>query len=191
MRPFFLLFITAHLRYALAQDDSSQLLSGINAYRTELGKPALTENKGATCLAKLVITQFVTTACSNATGLDSVQEANYPNFSSWLDTCNIPLDRVKDGQMLPDCVPAADTSNAVSIAVENYTRASVDTYINDTVYTSAGVASSKEWFVLILATNSSTGNYQQQTSGASPIRASLMVLYFILGPLIAVTLKCA
>lgn len=172
------LLLLAHFLFlTLAQDDASQLLAAINQYRTSvINITGLSPNAGATCLAKQVLTHYENTACTNSTGLDTVpgQEQDYPNFPNWLSSCNIPIDNAKDGQILPDCVPAASTS-VVDTAFSNYTHSSGASYINETSYVSAGAAFANDWFVLVLATNSSTGSYQQ-TSGASLSPASLIFL---------------
>lgn len=163
--------------FVLAIADTDPLLDGINKYRTEtVGIGALSTNAGANCVAKKLLSEYEGKECSNSTGLDTVpgQEPNYPDFLTWLSDCGVSTDSVKDARILPDCVPSSiDASSVASAAVANYTE-SAGAAINDTDYTSAGVATVKNWYVLILATNSSTGDYlQQQGSDATSLFASL------------------
>eukprot|EP00249_Psilotum_nudum_P034397 c53401_g1_i1 orf=273-875(+) len=147
---------------------NSQLLNDINQYRTQVvGISALSSNTGASCMAEKVLTKFKGTACTNSTGVDTVlgQEQQFPEYPDWVSTCKLAVESTHDGQILPECVPGNDLSQSAKVASYNYTHSQDSEYINDTKYTSAGVASVDNWFVLILATNASTGDYQQ-TGGA-------------------------
>ncbi|KAH7284433.1 hypothetical protein KP509_34G054100 [Ceratopteris richardii] len=122
-------------------------------------------NPGASCMAEKFLQRYENTPCTNSTGLDTIpgEEPNYPDYPSWLSECDITTDRVKDGRVLPDCVPAGVDSNSfASVAVQNYTQSANET-ISSPEYTSAGVASGKNWYVVVLATNTSSGDYFQQS----------------------------
>eukprot|EP00250_Pteridium_aquilinum_P032767 c4661_g1_i1 orf=199-792(+) len=171
--------------FVLAFAATDPLLDGINQYRTGTLKiGALSTNAGATCVAKKLLGQYESTACSNSTGLDTVpgQEPNYPDFPTWLSDCSVTVDRVKDALILPDCVPSGvAASDLTSTAVTNYTESVASKgAIGNANYTSAGVASAKDWYILILATKSSSGDYLQSASSLlAPSLLSLAIFLII------------
>ena len=67
--------------------------------------------------------------------------------------------------MGPTCVPAGTSAaTAPKLAAANVTMSQAYTaYVNDSKFVSAGVGSvGNQWFVLVLATNSSGGNFVNQ-----------------------------
>ncbi|KAH7278838.1 hypothetical protein KP509_38G058500 [Ceratopteris richardii] len=160
-------FATSPLFFILLASaaETDQLLDGINKFRTQTaGVSALTMNEGASCVAQRLLQEYESKPCTNSTGLDTVpgEEPNYPDFPTWLSDCGVGTDRVKDALILPDCIPSGvDSSSFVAVALENFTLSANET-IASAGYSSAGVAAGKDWFIVILATNTSSGDYLQQ-----------------------------
>jgi hypothetical protein len=101
---------------------------------------------------------------------------------SVVSSCNLQIANVNDGSTLPTCVPSAKitTTTAPKVAADSITESQAyNVSVNDPKYVSAGVGRSSDnaWYVLVLATNSSGGNYINQNldpSGASMLSACLM-----------------
>ncbi len=154
---------------------NQDLLDQINQYRIAGNLPALTENQGAACVAQGLANYYKGKACTNSTGADALDGSQPENLPAVLPTCNLQPDNVENGFIAPDCVPPGTSpADAYLVASQNYTE--FDAYseqLNNTQFTSAGVGSvDNEWFVLILATNESSGNYVSQnldpSAAASP-----------------------
>jgi hypothetical protein len=161
-------------------DGNAQFLDDINQYRLSQSLPEFKANSGAACVAQQVAEQYKGTPCSNSTGTATVSGQEPQLDESLLSKCNLQLVNVKDGFMGPTCVPAGTSAaNAPKLAANNVTMSPVYTeYVNDTKFVSAGAGSvDNAWFVLVLATNASGGNYVNQdldpSSHAFALRAGL------------------
>lgn len=151
----------------MADDSTNILLENINKFRQNKTLPVLTENKNAACLAEEIANQFKGQSCNNATGEDTVPgtEPQFPNYPQLLESCHLNISNTRDGVILPDCVPDSNPS----IAYQNYTvlTSQYFQYMNDTKFVSAGVALEDNWFVLVLATNTTTGSFQTYNGGTA------------------------
>ncbi|MQL73776.1 hypothetical protein Taro_006138 [Colocasia esculenta] len=168
----FLLIAAVSLFYsARSQDTSSQLLQGINSYRTFLNLSTLTENQNAACLADQVAQQFKDQGCTNTTGANTVPGTNeqFPNFPDLLAHCHLDPLVTQDGQILPACVPGLTPS----LVLANFTKSQYNQFLNDTSYTGAGIASEGNWIVLVLSTNTSQGNFATVEGGSAILEASV------------------
>eukprot|EP01018_Ginkgo_biloba_P005579 Gb_16655 [translate_table: standard] len=167
-------------------DDSlnNQVLENVNKFRQEMKLPILTENTNAACLAQQMAEQFKGQPCTNATGEDTVPgtEPQLPNYPQLLDHCHLNISDTRDGVVLPDCVPNSNPD----IASQNITGLQYLQYVNDTKYVSAGVGSADSWFVLVLATNTTGGNFQAFNKATLDGRNILLPLLLILGTLLVV-----
>ncbi|KAJ7537282.1 hypothetical protein O6H91_12G106300 [Diphasiastrum complanatum] len=174
-------------------DDSTntQVLADINKYRESAGVPLLQYNPGAACMANQVAQQYKNTQCNNVTEADTSPglESDFPNYLDLLNACKLALLNTTGGQVLADCIPVADLSSAAAIATQNFTLSQeYQKYINMSDYTSAGVGSYNVWFVLVLATNTSSGNYAETNAAQSPYSIScfMSVLLGLTGVLLSV-----
>jgi hypothetical protein len=154
---------------------NQDLLNQINKYRIAGNLPALTENQGAACVAQGLANYYKGKACTNSTGADVLDGSEPENLPAVLPTCNLQADNVENGFIAPDCVPTGTSpADAYLVAFQNYTEFyAYSEQLNMTQFTSAGVGSvDNEWFVLILATNESGGNFVSQnldpSAAASP-----------------------
>lgn len=154
---------------------NQDLLDQINKYRIAGDLPALTENKGAACVAQGLANYYKGKACTNSTEGDVLDGSEPENLPAVLPTCNLQPDNVENGFIAPDCVPTGTSpADASLVAFQNYTEFyGYSEQLNNTQYTSAGVGSvDNEWFVLVLATNESGGNFVSQNldpnAAASP-----------------------
>lgn len=162
--------------------EKSEFLTYINEYRTSNSLPAFTSNSGAACVAQKVADDYKGTACSNSTGTGTVAGEEPQLGESVVSSCNLQIANVKDGSTLPTCVPSAKitTTTAPKVAADSITESQAyNVSVSDPKYVSAGVGRSSDsaWYVLVLATNSSGGNYINQDldpSGASMLSACLM-----------------
>lgn len=166
--------------------ENSDLLSSINQYRAQQNLSALTLNTGAACVAQQVANQYKGSPCSNTTGADTVSGQEPQLTQTVLTNCNLQIDNVKDGYIAPECVPTGTVSaSATQVAYANITAS--PTYngeLNNSKYVSAGVGSvDSAWFILILATNTSTGDYVSQN--LDPSGASIASICFTLTAILA------
>jgi hypothetical protein len=169
------LFCSALLLQAGFADVNQDLLNQINKYRIAENLPALTENQGAACVAQGLANYYKGKACTNSTGADVLDGSEPENLPAVLPTCNLQPDNVENGFIAPDCVPTGTSpADASLVAFQNYTEFyGYSEQLNMTQFTSAGVGSvDNEWFVLVLATNESGGNFVSQNldpnASASP-----------------------
>ncbi|KAJ0979698.1 hypothetical protein J5N97_015172 [Dioscorea zingiberensis] len=179
--PFFsiLFIIAALLQCSVRSDDTSdKLLQGINSYRASQNLSSLTENQNAACLAEQIAKQFKDQACSNTTGANTVPgtEQQFPNFPDFLNHCNLNASVTRDGAIMPACVPDLDPN----LLLSNFTKSQYTGYLNDTQYTGIGLADEGNWAVVVLSTNTPTGNYATYNGkGSSPnvaLPSSLLLL---------------
>lgn len=164
MRHFFSVFVSyildknkitcAHARFL---DTSSRLLDGINKYRSSLNLSSLTENTNADCLAEQIAQAFKGQDCSNSTGSDTVPgtEEQFPNFPNYLSTCHLDAAVTRDGSVMPACVPGL----VPDLVLSNYTKSQYNENLNSSNYVGVGIADEGDWVVVVLATDTPTGNY--------------------------------
>ena len=142
-------------------------MENINKFRQDAKLPVLTENENAACLAEQIAEQFKGQSCNNATGEDTVPgtEPQFPNYPQLLDSCHLNISNTRDGVILPDCVPDSNST----IAYHNYTTLTSQyfQYLNDSKFVSAGVTLEDSWFVLVLATNTTSGSFQTYNGGTA------------------------
>jgi hypothetical protein len=147
--------------------------------RSKLNISLLVENRGAKCVASKMLSIYEGKDCSNTTGLDTTpgEEPQDPDLLNDLSACNVKPQSTVAGVVLPTCVEQKGLSaaQAGSYAGSNYTHDVAASAVNSSDYTSFGAAvtSDNTWFVLILATNTSDGNYYQ----VSPVSFSSPALF--------------
>lgn len=84
-----------------------------------------------------------------------------PNFEKLVKKCKINMNTTKDGVVMPVCVPKLDRN----IVLSNYTESDhYAKYVNDSKYIGAGAGAENDWIVLILTTNTSSGDFSSATS---------------------------
>lgn len=183
------------IQSGLGADANAAFLSNINEYRLSQGLPAFGTNAGASCVARQVAEKFRGTSCTNSTGTDTV-DGQEPQFDdALLKKCNLQLVNVKDGFIGPSCVPAGiSAADAPKVAAINITKSQY-AELNDTKYVSAGAGSvDNAWFVMVLATNASEGNFINQDldpSSAFALRVSLAPIAVIIYVVSTMALGCA
>lgn len=146
------------------KDDN--ILSAINKYRQSKNLSEFSYNKNAACLAGKLVYKLRDEPCSSAENFNKEisSETKLADFPKLLRKCHIAYNTSIDGIILPSCVPGLDPTSVTS----NYTHSHDAEYINDQNYTGAGVGTIEDaWVVLILSTNTSTGNYD--SSGSSSL----------------------
>ena len=113
---------------------------------------------------KLVKTPF-TSALLQAPGLMSQNLT-----SSCMHKCDIKDKHAVDGIILPVCVPRLDPI----VVFSNYTKSQYAKYLKNSNYIGAGIASEDNWMVVVLSTNTTTGNF----SGAASLIANILYVGF-------------
>lgn len=145
-------------------DEEKDLLHDINRYRQLLNLPVLTRSGKASCLADEIADDLEDKPCQdyhNYYAVPGNNPNNIPNFQKNVEKCRININTTKDGVFMPLCVPKLD-SDALFL---NYTKTSRFTkYLNNSKYTIAGLGSEDDWMVLILTTNTSSGDFSSATS---------------------------
>ena len=91
----------------------------------------------------------------------------------------------KDAVIMPICVPKLDHDALLS----NYTKSNHFTrYLNNSKHTVAGVGSKDDWMVLVISTNTSSGDFSSSSATSLLARANWkghwLVLTFFLSALI-------
>ncbi|KAL8158173.1 hypothetical protein AgCh_002745 [Apium graveolens] len=171
-------------------DEEDKLLQGINSYRTSLNLPTLTNNDKAECLAEEVAEQFKNQPCTNTTGSNTVPgtEPNFSDFPNLLNKCKLNVTTTRDGVILPACVP----NLAQDIVLSNYTRSQYSNSLNDTKYTGIGIGADDNWIVVILTTDTPTGNFATgssvpvsnfvtKMSPFQPLLSVVLGIFFLIG----------
>ncbi|XP_020589543.1 uncharacterized GPI-anchored protein At3g06035-like [Phalaenopsis equestris] len=176
---YYMAFLTV-LNFARSDDSTDQLLKGLNAYRTSLKLSPLTENENAECLAEQIAKQFEDQPCSNTTGANTVPgtEEQFPNFPDFLTKCHLNATVTQDASIMPVCVPDLRSD----LVLSNYTKTQYSGSLNDSKFTGAGLADEGDWVVVVLSTNTSTGNFSPATgsdsgSGSSSVHACALSFY--------------
>ncbi|XP_023516540.1 uncharacterized GPI-anchored protein At5g19250-like [Cucurbita pepo subsp. pepo] len=163
MRVFALFFFVVVATFLLLPNavlcdvKDTEILNAINNYRQSKHLSNLTHNKNAACLASRFVYKLRDEPCSSPD--DFHKEINSENtladFLKLLKKCHIAYNSTVDGIMLPACVPHLDPKSVSS----NYTKSRDVEYISSKNFTGAGVGTSDDWIVLVLSTNTSTGNF--------------------------------
>ncbi|GER25101.1 glycoprotein membrane precursor GPI-anchored [Striga asiatica] len=144
-------------------DDEDRLVRAINQYRTSLNLTALNHNEGAECLASELADEFRGQPCTNTTtGSNMIPgvESQFPNFPRLLTECHLSANTTRDGQILHACVPGLDPA----LVLSNFTSSQYAVYLNGTQFTGIGAGSEDNWIVVVLTTNTSTGDYTPGTN---------------------------
>lgn len=151
-----------------SDDTDDLLLAGVNTYRVSLNLTALKENDNADCLADEMANQYKDRNCTNTTGSNTVPgtEDNFSNYPQLLAHCDLNISSTRDGVILPACVPGLRSD----LVLSNYTQSQYSMYLNSSLYVGAGIATENDWVVMILTTNTSSGDYaKDSTSGSLPL----------------------
>ncbi|XP_020108851.1 uncharacterized GPI-anchored protein At5g19250-like [Ananas comosus] len=177
---YFVLFVFL-LGFAESDDMSTQLLKGINDYRAGLNLSSLTENSNAACLAEQLAKQFKGQECSNTTGSDTVPgtEEQFPNYMDFLNHCHLNATVTQDAEVMPACVPGLTPD----LVLTNFTKSQYNEYLNDTKYAGVGIADEGNWVVVVLSTDTPTGNFSPASgsSWAAAISPCHQLLLLLLG----------
>ncbi|XP_010938856.1 uncharacterized GPI-anchored protein At5g19250 isoform X2 [Elaeis guineensis] len=166
---FFLLAFLLH--FVRSDDTSSELLKGINSYRTSLNLSALTENQNADCLAEQLAKQFKGQDCSNTTGSNTVPgtEQQFPNYPDFLNHCHLNATVTQDAAIMPACVPGL----AADLVLTNFTKSQYSQNLNDSHFVGAGIADEGDWVVVVLSTNTPGGSFAPATAVASAVKVAI------------------
>lgn len=144
-------------------EKEKNLLHDINIYRKVLNLPVLEKRSKPSCLANEIADDLEDKKCEDFPGYYPVPGSNprVPNFQENVKKCKININSTKDGVIMPVCVHKLDPDDLFS----NYTKTSHFTkYLNNSKYTIAGVGSDDDWMVLIISTNTSSGDFSSATS---------------------------
>lgn len=139
-------------------DDEDNLIQGLNSYRQSLSLSALARNERADCLADEVADQLEDEHCTPVTSSSNIvpttpsQLTDYPKL---LKKCKIDMNSTTDGVIMPVCVPKL----VPTLVLTNYTRSQYAKHLNNSKFTGAGVGSEDDWMVVILTTNTPSGNF--------------------------------
>lgn len=163
----------------LCDDDEEDLLHDINIYRKVLNLPPLEKSDKAFCLAERIADDLEDKKCDEFGGYYPVPGSNpkIPNFQKSVSKCKINTNTTKDGVIMPVCVHELDRDALFS----NYTKSNRYTkYLNNSKYKIAGVGSENDWMVLIISTNTSSGDFSSATSLLAEAWKShyLMLVFF-------------
>ena len=161
-------------------DEKDDLLHDINTYRKVLNLPELKELGKMSCLADEIADDLDDqyNKCE-----DFVDDSKIPDIQDNLKKCKINMNTTKDGVIMPVCVPNLDHDALLS----NYTKSNRFTmYLNNSKYTVAGVGSDDDWMVLVISTNTSSGDFSSATSllAGANWKGHWLVLAFFLSALI-------
>ncbi|XP_057423196.1 uncharacterized GPI-anchored protein At5g19250-like [Lotus japonicus] len=144
-------------------EEEKTLLHDINTYRKIFNLPVLEKRSKLSCLAEKIaddLDDLEDEKCENfypAPGSYS----KLPNFEKSVSKCKINLNTTSGGVVMPVCVPKLDPDYLFS----NYTKSSrFNKYLNNSRYTIAGVGSEDNWMVLIISTDTASGDFSSATS---------------------------
>ncbi|KAI4369402.1 hypothetical protein MLD38_017844 [Melastoma candidum] len=158
-------------------EDEDNLLQGINSYRQVQKLPPLVKNDRAMCLSDEIAEQLEDKPCSSTYG-PNVLPGTGPQFSDYpklLSKCDIDANHTKDGVILPVCVPKL----VPTLVLTNYTHTPYAKYLNNSIYTGAGVGSEDNWMVLVLTTNTPGGSFASGTNLVKPLVGVLVSSLFM------------
>ncbi|KAE9593674.1 hypothetical protein Lalb_Chr18g0045571 [Lupinus albus] len=164
---FLLLSIPVH-----CGDEEESVFKGINSYRQVQKLTPFNKVSKASCLAEEVAEELEDEPCENvnqyAPSLTS--SPKIPNLQKHINKCDININTTTDGVVLPVCVSKLEPT----IVLSNYTHTDrYSRYLNNSVYTGAGLGSEHDWMVLVLTTNTTTGSFSASSDAAGAI--SLLV----------------
>ena len=127
-----------------------------------LNLPNFTENNNAACLANNIASQLKNETCKNAFHYSSTPDTkpNVTGYDKLLDGCDIKENHTVQGVIVPVCVPKLDPF----LVLSNYTTPQYAKYLKDSNYTETGIGSEDNWMVVVLCTNTSTGNFSSAAS---------------------------
>ena len=105
-----------------------------------------------------------------------------PKFQKSINKCKININTTKDGVIMPLCVPKLDPDALFS----NYTKSNrFSKYLNNSKYKIAGIGSEDDWMVLIISTNTSSGDFSSATSLLSgALKGHYLMMAFFLSTFI-------
>ncbi|CAJ1976154.1 unnamed protein product [Sphenostylis stenocarpa] len=147
----------------VCDDKEKDLLHDINIYRKVLNLPVLDENEEASCLAEEIAEDLADTHCEVFHDYYPTPGANpkIPNFQKNVEKCHININTTTEGVIMPLCVHKLDRDDLFS----NFSRSNRFTkYLKQSKYKIAGVGSEHDWMVLIISTNSSSGDFSSASS---------------------------
>lgn len=141
------------------------LLHDINTYRKVLNLPIFKKSDKPSCLANKIANDLEDKHCEDYFHYYPLPGSNpkIPNFQKSVEKCKISINTTKDGVIMPVCVPKLDPDNLFS----NYTKSNrYIKYLKNSKYVIAGVGSDSdnEWMVLIISTNTTSGDFSSATS---------------------------
>ncbi|MED6168724.1 hypothetical protein PIB30_014189 [Stylosanthes scabra] len=161
-------------------DEEDALYDGINKYRASLNLKALTKNGNADCLADKIADQFKKQPCTNTTGANTVPgtEPQFSNYPDLLAKCHVAISNTKDGTVMPACVPGLVPNKVLT----NFTKSLYSDNLNDSKFTGIGIGSEDNWIVVVLTTNTPTGDFAPYSSAAANLisKTGLIHCSFIL-----------
>ncbi|RHN80763.1 hypothetical protein MtrunA17_Chr1g0191781 [Medicago truncatula] len=165
-------------RHRRRYDPDDDLLHDINTYRKALNLPILEKNYKASCLANRIAYDLEDKHCEYFHDFHPLPGINpeIPNFQRSVKKCDININTTRDGVVMPVCVPEIMHENDL---FSNYTKNSRFTpYLNNSKYTLAGVGHDLDKMVLIIGTNTASGDFSSATyllHGASKGRHWLLM----------------
>lgn len=142
----------------MGADNEDNLIQGLNSYRQSLSLSALARNERADCLADEIADQLEDEHCTPITSSSNIvpttpsQLSDYPKL---LKKCKIDMNSTADGVIMPVCVPKL----IPTLVLTNYTRSQYAKHLNSSKFTGAGIGSEDDWMVLILTTNTPSGDF--------------------------------
>ncbi|XP_075660125.1 putative GPI-anchored protein At5g19250 [Castanea sativa] len=164
-------------------DAQTYLWDDLNGYRRSLHLNNFTDNSNAACLANKIAGQLKKKGtCENAFNHSSTPgtKPNVTDFDKLLHKCDIKDKHAVGGIILPVCVPRLDPI----VVFSNYTKSQYAKYLNNSNYTGAGIASENNWMVVVLSTNTTSGNF----SGAASLIANISMGNYMLALFIGLLL---
>ncbi|KAL5138765.1 putative GPI-anchored protein [Glycine soja] len=165
-------------------NDEEDLLHDINVYRKVLNLAVLDENEKASCLAEEIAEDLENTKCEDFRDYYPLPSytSRIPSFQKSVNKCKININTTKDGVIMPVCVPKLDSDALFS----NYTKSNrFSKYLNNSKYKIAGIGSEDDWMVLIISTNTSSGDFSSATSLLSgALKGHYLMMAFFLSTLI-------
>ncbi|XP_027367570.1 uncharacterized GPI-anchored protein At3g06035-like isoform X2 [Abrus precatorius] len=144
-------------------EKKKNLLHDINVYRKILNLPDLEKSSKASCVASKIADDLEDKHCEDFRDYYPAPGTNpkIPTFQDSVRKCMININTTKDGVVMPVCVPNLEPDALFS----NYTKPNRYTkYLNNSKYTIAGIASEDDWMVLIISTNTSSGDFSSANS---------------------------
>ncbi|KAK7258847.1 hypothetical protein RIF29_24435 [Crotalaria pallida] len=176
--PVFVFLFLSTPAHCGGEEDS--VFKGINSYRQAQNLQPFNQNKKASCLAEEVADEIEDEPCETvnqyAPGL-SAGNPKIPNLQKHIDKCDININTTIDGAILPVCVSKLEPT----VVLSNYTHNNrYARYLNNSIYTGAGLGSEHDWMVLVLTTNTTTGSFSAATSLFADVGALMGLLMLAL-----------